>query len=137
MPIGKQELEKGEVKRMLNQGIIEPSRSPWGSNIVLVITKDGRPRFCVDNRMLNDVTKKDAYPLPRVDECLDALAGAKWFGSMNLNAGFWQIGMAPEDKENTAFLTSFHLYQFTVMPFGLVNSPSSFERLMEDVLRGL
>ena len=137
MPIGKQELEKGEVKRMLNQGIIEPSRSPWGSNIVLVIKKDGRPRFCVDYRMLNDVTKKDAYPLPRVDECLDALAGAKWFGSMDLNAGFWQIGMAPEDKEKTAFLTSFNLYQFTVMPFGLVNSPSSFERLMEDVLRGL
>jgi hypothetical protein len=130
MPIGKQELEKGEVKRMLNQGIIEPSRSPWGSNIVLVIKKDGRPRFCVDNRMQNDVTKKDAYPLPRVDECMDALAGAKWFGSMDLNAGFWQIGMAPEDKEKTAFLTSFDLYQFTVMPFGLVNSPSSFERLM-------
>jgi hypothetical protein len=78
MPIGKQEIEKGEVKRMLNQGIIEPSRSPWASNIVLVIKKDGRPRFCVDYRMLNDVTKKDAYPLPRVDECLDALAGAKW-----------------------------------------------------------
>jgi hypothetical protein len=137
MPIGKQEIEKGEVKRMLNQGIIEPSRSPWASNIVLVIKKDGRPRFCVDYRMLNDVTKKDAYPLPRVDECLDALAGAKWFGSMDLNAGFWQIGMAPEDKEKTAFWTSFGLYQFTVMPFGLVNSPSGFERLTEDVLRGL
>jgi hypothetical protein len=87
--------------------------------------------------MQNDVTKKDAYPLPRVDECLDELAGAKWFGSMDLNAGFWQIGMAPEDKEKTAFLRSFNLYQFAVMPYGLVNSPSSFERLTEDVLRGL
>lgn len=137
MPLGKQEMEKTEVKRMLEKGVIEPSRSPWASNIVLVLKKNGQPRFCVDYRMLNEITKKDAYPLPRVDECLDSLAGAQWFSSMDLNSGFWQIGMAPEDKEKTAFLTSLGLYQFTVMPFGLANSPSTFERLMENVLRGL
>ncbi|VDI36317.1 Hypothetical predicted protein [Mytilus galloprovincialis] len=137
MPLGKQEMEKSEVNRMLDKGIIEPSSSPWASNIVLVMKKNGSPRCCVDYRILNDVTKKDSYPIPRVDECLDSLAGGKFFGSMDLNSGFWQIGMAPEDKEKTAFLTSLGLYQFTVMPFGLANSPSTFERLMENVLRGL
>lgn len=137
MPIGKRDIEKKEVQRMLESGIIEPSNSPWASNIVLVKKKDGKTRFCVDYRMLNDVTAKDAYPLPRVDDCLDSLAGSKWFGSMDLNSGFWQINMSTEDKEKTAFLTSLGLYQFTVMPFGLVNSPSTFERLMENVLRGL
>ncbi|KAK3106610.1 hypothetical protein FSP39_023509 [Pinctada imbricata] len=122
---------------MIDRGIVEPSRSPWASNIVLVTKKDGRVRFCVDYRKLNDVTLKDAYPIPRVDDCLEALSGAKWFSSMDLNTGFWQIGMADEDKEKTAFLTSMGLYQFTVMPFGLVNAPSTFERLMEDVLRKL
>lgn len=78
--------------------------------------KNGKVRFCVDYRSLNDVTVKDAYPLPRVDECLDSLAGATWFSSMDLNSGFWQISMAPEDKQKTAFNTSLGLYQFTVMP---------------------
>ena len=80
---------------------------------------------------------KDAYPLPRIDECLDSLEGKKWFSSLDLNSGFWQIGMTEEDKEKTAFSTSQGLYQFRVMPFGLTNSPSTFQRLMEDVLRGL
>ncbi|KAK3102361.1 hypothetical protein FSP39_010822 [Pinctada imbricata] len=137
LPIGKREIEKKELQKMIDRGIVEPSRSPWASNIVLVTKKDGRVRFCVDYRKLNDVTLKDAYPIPRVDDCLEALSGAKWFSSMDLNTGFWQIGMADEDKEKTAFLTSMGLYQFTVMPFGLVNAPSTFERLMEDVLRGL
>ena len=108
-----------------------------GLHIVLATKKDGKVRFCVDYRRLNDVTVKDAYPLPRVDDCLDSLAGSKWFSSMDLNSGFWQIGMSPDDKEKTAFITSLGLYQFTVMPFGLANSPSTFERLMENILRGL
>lgn len=122
---------------MIDRGIIEPSSNPWASNIVLVLKKDGKTRFCVDYRQLNDVTIKDAYPLPRVDECLDSLSNSKWFSSMDLNSGFWQIAMAPEDKEKTAFNTSLGLYQFTVMPFGLANSPSTFERLVENILRGL
>ena len=122
---------------MLERGIIEPSKSQWASNIVLVTKKNGQVRFCVDYRKLNEVTIKDSYPLPRVDDCLEALSGAKWFSSMDLNSGFWQIGMDDTDKEKTAFLRSMGLFQFTVMPFGLVNAPSTFERLMEDVLRGL
>ena len=137
LPIGKREIEKEEIKKMLERGIIEPSKSPWASNIVLVTKKNGQVRFCVDYRKLNEVTIKDSYPLPRVDDCLEALSGAKWFSSMDLNSGFWQIGMDDTDKEKTAFLTSMGLFQFTVMPFGLVNAPSTFERLMEDVLRGL
>lgn len=137
LPIGKRDIEKEELNKMIDRGIIEPSSSPWAANIVLVLKKDGKTRFCVDYRQLNDVTIKDAYPLPRVDECLDSLSNSKWFSSMDLNSGFWQIAMAPEDKEKTAFNTSLGLYQFTVMPFGLANSPSTFERLMENILRGL
>ena len=80
---------------------------------------------------------KNAYPIPRVDDCLDALAGSKWFSCMDLNSGFWQVGLDPRDKHKTAFSTSIGLYQFTVMPFGLVNAPSTFERLMEHEMRGL
>ena len=137
MPLGKREIEREELRKMIDRGVVEPSNSPCVSNVVLVVKKDGKVRFCVDYRSQNDVTIKDAYPLPRVDECLDSLAGATWFSSMDLNSGFWQISMAPEDKQKTAFNTSLGLYQFTVMPFGLANAPSTFERLMENVLRGL
>ena len=137
LPFGKREIEKQEIQRMLDKGVIEPSASPWSSCIVLVKKKDGSTRFCVDYRKLNEVTIRDAYPLPRVDSCLDSLSGAKWFSSLDLNSGFWQIAMADQDKEKTAFSTSQGLYHFTVMPFGLANSPSTFERLMENVLRGL
>ena len=113
-----------------------PSNSAWSSPIVLVTKKDGSTRFCVDYRRLNDLTVKDAYPIPRVDECLDSLTGSKWFSCLDLNSGFWQIGLDPADKEKTAFATSLGLYQFTVMPFGLANAPSTFERLIEDVMRG-
>lgn len=137
LPIGKRETEKAEVEKLLDRGLIEPSISAWSSPTVLVNKKDGSTRLCIDYRKLNDVTVKDAYPLPRVDECLDALSGSKWFSCMDLNSGFYQIGMAPEDRDKTAFATSFGLYQFLVTPFGLVNAPPTFERLMSDVLRGL
>ena len=135
-PIGKRDIEKQEVLKMLERKVIEPSNSAWSSPIVLVTKKDGSTRFCVDYRRVNDLTVKDAYPIPRVDECLDSLTGSKWFNCLDLNSGFWQIGLDPADKEKTAFATTLGLYQFTVMPFGLANAPSTFERLMEDVLRG-
>ncbi|MCG7877685.1 MAG: RNase H-like domain-containing protein [Candidatus Thiodiazotropha endolucinida] len=137
LPFGKRLTEQAEIKKMLDRGVIEPSNSPWSSPVVLVTKKDGSIRFCVDYRVLNGLTVKDAYPIPRVDECLDALSGCKWYSSMDLNSGFWQVGLHPEDRQKSAFATSLGLFQFTVMPFGLANSPSTFERLKEDVLRGL
>ncbi len=137
LPLGKREIEQREVQQMLERGIIAHSNSAWASPVVLVTKKDGSPRFCIDYRRLNSVTVKDAYPLPRVDECLDALYGARWFSSLDLNSGFWQVKMAPEDREKSAFATSLGLFQWTVMSFGLVNAPSTYERLMENVLRAL
>ncbi|CAC5418988.1 unnamed protein product [Mytilus coruscus] len=111
LPLGKREIEKKEIVKMLDRGVIEPSNSPWSFRTVLIAKKDGSTRVCVDYRALNElIIHKDAYPLPRVDDCLDSLAGAKWFGCLDLNQ---------------------------VTPFGLATSPAVFERLIEDVLRGL
>eukprot|EP00731_Ephydatia_muelleri_P018901 Em0011g941a len=130
-----------EVKRMLNdmlaQGVIEPATGPWSSPVVLVQKKDGSTRFCVDFRQLNSLTKKDAHPLPRVDDTLDSLSGAQWFSTIDLASGYWQVEVAEEDKKKTAFSTPFGLFQFRTMPFGLCNAPSTFQRLMERVLTGL
>jgi hypothetical protein len=102
-----------------------------------VTKKDGYTRFCVDYRKLNDVTVKDAYPLPLISDCVEALSGAKYIGTMDVNSGFWQVGLDPMNREKTAFSTSLGLYQFVSMPFGLCSSPSTFQRLMQNVLRGL
>jgi hypothetical protein len=122
---------------MQRHGVIEESDSPWSSPVVLTRKKNGELRFCVDYRKLNDVTKKDCFPLPRIDNTLDTLAGAKWFSTLDLKSGYWQVDIHPDDKEKTAFSTGQGLWQFTVMPFGLCNAPATFERLLETVLRGL
>ncbi|XP_064478946.1 uncharacterized protein LOC135392173 [Ornithodoros turicata] len=114
------------ISDMRDQDVIEPSSSPWASPIVLVKKKDGSTRFCVDYRRLNNVTKKDSYPLPRIDDALHALAGAAWFSTLDLRSGYWQVEVAPEDKEQTAFTTGRGLWQFKVMPFGLCNAPATF-----------
>jgi hypothetical protein len=103
----------------------------------LVRKKNGELHFCVDYRKLNDVTKKDCFPLPRTDDTLDTVAGAKWFSTLDLKSGYWHIDLHPDDKEKTVFSTGQGLWQFMVMPFGLCNAPATFERLMETVLRGL
>jgi hypothetical protein len=117
--------------------VIEESEGPWSSPVVLVRKKNGDLRFCVDYRKLNDVTKKDCFPLSRIDDTLDTLAGAKWFSTLDLKSGYWQVALHPDDKEKTAFSTGQGLWQFTAMPFRLCNAPATFERLMESVLRGL
>ena len=122
---------------MLEQKIVEPASGPWASPIVLVTNKDGTPRFCVDYRRINSLTKKDTHPLPRIDDTLDALSGSKWFSTIDLASGYWQVEMEPTDREKTAFATPFGLHQFRVMPFGLCNAPSTFQHLMELVLAGL
>jgi transposase InsO family protein len=128
---------QNEVDKMQKKGIIQPSESPWSSPVVLVRKKDGSWRFCVDYRRLNQVTKKDVYPLPRIDDTLDCLKGAKYFSSIDLYSGYWQVQVDEADREKTAFITSEGLYEFKVMPFGLCNAPATFERMMDNLLRHL
>ena len=122
---------------MLHQGIIEPTSSPWASNIVLAKKKDGTYRCCIDFRQLNNITRKDAYPLPRTDTCLDAMAGSKWFSTFDLRSGFHQVSMSEVDSDKTAFITRRGMFKFKTMPFGLCNAVATFQRLMDLVLNGL
>ncbi|GFT14956.1 hypothetical protein TNCV_1484141 [Trichonephila clavipes] len=137
LPFAKQEEVGTLLREMQENDIIEPSSSPWASPIVLVRKKDGSTRFCVDYRKLNDVTKKDSYPLPRIDDTLDTLSSHKWFSTLDLKSGYWQVEIHPEDREKQHSLPGQGLWQFKVMPFGLCNAPATFERLMETVLKGL
>lgn len=122
---------------MLKQDIIEPSESPWSSPIVLIRKKNGTMRLCIDYRKVNDVTKKDSFPVSRIDDKLDALSGAEWFNVLDLQSGYFQVICDKNDREKTAFVTENGLYQFKIMPMGLCSAPSTFERLMNKVLKGL
>ena len=136
-PFHMKEAANKEVSKMLDAGIIEPSNSPWASPVVLVKKKDGTLRYCIDYRKLNSVTQKDSYPLPRIDDSLDSLGNAKYFSTLDLASGYWQIGLSEKAKLKSAFCSTSGLYQFRVMPFGLTNAPATFQRLMERVLAGL
>ncbi|UYV78051.1 hypothetical protein LAZ67_15003310, partial [Cordylochernes scorpioides] len=128
------EIIKEQIDEMLRDGIIRPSSSPWSFPVILVKKRDGKYRFCVDYRKLNDVTVKDVYPIPRIDEVLDTLQGSKYFSAIDLKSGYWQVEVEEKDKEKTAFTTAHGLYEFNVMPFGLCNAPATFERNMENML---
>ncbi|GBM92206.1 Retrovirus-related Pol polyprotein from transposon 297 [Araneus ventricosus] len=112
LPLSKKEEAERLVKEMVDNGIIEESSGPWASPIVLVKKKDGSTSFCVDYRKLNEITIKDSYPLPRIDDTLDALNGSQWFSTLDLKSGYWQVEIQPEDKEKTAFTTGQGLWQF-------------------------
>ena len=131
------ELIQEQVEKMKRQGVVEDSDSPWSSPVVLVKKKTGEWRFCVDYRKLNEVTVKDVYSLPKIDETLARLEGSKYFSIMDLQSGYHQIPLHPEDRQKTAFITADVLYQFKVLPFGLRNAPSTFQKTMEVVLAGL
>jgi len=103
------------VTEMKEAGIIKPSSSPWASPVVLVPKKDGTTRFCIDYRRLNSVTKKDVYPLPRIDDILDTLGGARYFSSLDLAAGYWQVGLDAESAAKSAFITHQGLHEFVRM----------------------
>ena len=137
IPIHKRQEVEDTVRQLSEQGLIEPSFSPWSSALVLVRKKDGSLRCCVDYRLLNAATIKDSYPLPRIDDTLDALSGSRWFSTLDLKSGYHQVALAEADKSKTAFSAGNGLWQWRVMPFGLSNAPATFERLMESILAGM
>ena len=132
----RQEVSK-QLRKMQETGVIRPSKSPWASPVVLVRKKDGSHRFCIDYRELNSVTKPDTFPLPRIEDLLDQLGQARYFSTLDLSSGFWQVRIHPDSREKTAFTVPQGLFEFTVMPFGLTNAPGVFQRLMQRVLMGL
>ena len=132
---------EGEVEKYLQDqianGVVVPSKSSWASPVCLVRKKDMSVRWCIDYRRLNDFTIKDAYPLPKISMCLDCLAEASVFSVMDLQSGYWQLKVAPEDRHKTAFITKYGLFEYTKMPFGLCNAPSTFQICMELIFRGM
>lgn len=129
------EIMKAEVDKMLVSGIIEPSHSEWASPVVLVLKGNGKYRFCVDYRRVNDVTKKDAYPIPDMVAILDQLSRAHYITTIDLSQAFFQIALTPSSREVTAFIVpGYGLYQFLRMPFGLSNSPATMQRLADRLL---
>ena len=126
------------LKEMLSAEVIRESSSPWASNVVLVRKKDNSLRLCMDFRRLNNKTIRNAHPLPRIEETLDALKGAVWFSSLDLCCGYWQVEVEESDKQKTAFTVgSLGFFECNRMPFGLTNSPATFQALMENVISDL
>lgn len=131
IPPSDYEVVKQHIDQLLEAQIIRESSSPYASPIVLVRKKDGTLRMCVDYRQLNSKTRKDAFPLPRIEESLDALTNAQWFSTLDLASGYNQVPVAEPDRAKTAFCTPFGLFEWNRMPFGLCNAPGTFQRLMQ------
>jgi transposase InsO family protein len=130
----KQQIMDNEIHSMYESGLIRPSTSCWSSPVVLVKKKDGKYRFCVDYRKLNQITMKDSYPLPNMEETIKQLGGSSYFSKMDLKSGYFQLPINGQDKSKTAFITSRGLWEFNVLPQGLKNSPPSFQRILNNLL---
>ncbi|KAJ9509777.1 hypothetical protein QJQ45_011617 [Haematococcus lacustris] len=127
-----QEELKRQIQDYLSKGMIEPSSSPYAAPILFVQKKSGELRMCIDYRQLNKLTLRDQYPLPRIDDLFDRLSGCSVFSSLDLQAGYHQIRITPEDVPKTAFRTPEGHFQFKVLSFGLTNAPATFQRVMND-----
>ena len=120
---------------MLDGGAIRPSQSSWYNAVVLVRKKDGSLHFCINFRCLNAKTKKDPYPLPRMQETMESMVGTRYFSCMDLKSGFWQVKMSEKARQYTAFTVgSMGVYEFLRMPYRLCNAPATFQRLMQNCL---
>lgn len=126
-----------QLQELIEKGFIRDSKSPWGAPVLFTKKKDGGLRLCIDYRGLNKVSVKNKYALPRIDELMDRLAGAKVFSKIDLRAGYHQIRIREEDIPKTAFRTRYGHFEFTVLPFGLTNAPATFQALMNDTFRDM
>jgi len=119
---------------MLQSGVIQPSTSEWASPVCLVRKPDGSFRFCIDYRRVNAVSRRDAFPVPEVQDALDSLRGSQYFATLDLLSGYWQLGMTDRARERSAFCTRRGLFEFVRMPFGLSGAPATFCRVMSHVM---
>jgi len=122
---------------MRKHEIVEPAASPWASNVILVKKKDGTLRFCIDYRRLNLLTRQDSYPLPLINNCLNALSESFWYSTLDLRSKYYNMPISEENRDKSAFVTWSGCYRFTVMLFGLTCTPSVLQRLTYFVLCGL
>jgi hypothetical protein len=137
VPLVDQELIEKHVEEMLREGVISHSRSAYRSPVVLATKKDGKKRFCVNYRKLNEKTIKNRHPLPHIEDLIDRTAGSKYFCVLDLSSAYWQVPLAKRDRPKTAFSTGSGHYEFNVMPFGLCNAPATQQEFMKRTLKGL
>ena len=137
VPLEKRHHLGAEVQYMIDNGLAVPSNSSWASPCVLVGKPDKTDRFCTDYRKVNAVTKPDYFPLPRREDCVDAVGSARFVSKFDLLKGYWQVLLTPCAQEISAFITPSGLYSYRVMSFGLLNAPATFQRLMNGVVAGL
>jgi hypothetical protein len=133
----KMEIMDKEIDYMLENNIIEPSTSEWSSPCILIPKPDGSFRFCTDFRKVNNVTKTDTYPIPRIEDCIDKIGKAKYISKFDMLKGYWQVPLTERAKDISAFVTPKGLYRYKVMPFGMKNSGATFQRMMNRLIRDI